>query len=184
MIIGLEKGIVKLLPHNPEWAALFKKEKARIEAAVGPHIIDIQHVGSTAVPDIPAKPIIDIGVAVRNFEKAAVCIDPIVQLGYDYRGENGIARRHYFRKVIQNCPGSPRTHHLHMNEIDGPDWQNQILFRDYLRQHPETAAEYARLKTNLARRYPTDRDAYLEGKASFIETVLQLAKGTNNPDLT
>jgi GrpB-like predicted nucleotidyltransferase (UPF0157 family) len=169
-MIGLEPGIVRLEAHQEEWAGLFEEEKARIEAAVGPYILDIQHVGSTSIPGIPAKPILDIGVAVRNFEEAAVCIEPLIQLGYTYRGENGIPRRHHFHK------GIPRTHHLHMNEIDSADWQNQILFRDYLRQHPETAAEYARLKTELAQRYPADRDAYLSGKAPFIEKVLHLAR--------
>ncbi len=176
-IIGLEKGIVRIVPHQPAWASLFEEEKARIETAVGPHILDIQHVGSTAIPGIPAKPIIDIGVAVRDFEEAAVCIAPIVQLGYTYRGENGIPRRHYFRKGddIQ-----PRTHHIHINEIDGPDWKNQVDFRDYLRQHPETAAQYAQLKTSLAQRHPTDRLAYLYGKAAFIENVLRLARQQTN----
>ena len=171
--IGLEKGIVRLSPHQPLWASLFEEEKARIITAVGPHILDIQHVGSTAIPGIPAKPIIDIGVAVRNFEEAAVCIEPIVQLGYTYRGENGIPRRHYFRK---GNDVQPRTHHIHINEIDGLDWKNQIDFRDYLRQHPETAVQYAQLKTDLAQRYPTDRLAYLYGKAPFIENVLRLAR--------
>jgi GrpB-like predicted nucleotidyltransferase (UPF0157 family) len=178
-IIGLKKGIVRLEPHNEEWTLLFEEERARIETAVGPYILDIQHVGSTAIPGIPAKPIIDINVAVRNFEEAAVCIDPLVQLGYVYRGENGIPRRHYFHKGSPGSPGSPdspHTHHLHMDEISGPAWQNQILFRDYLRQHPETAAQYARLKTELAQRYPTDRNVYLDGKAPFIEKVLRLAR--------
>lgn len=169
-MIGLEKDVVRLVPYQEAWARLFEEEKAWIESAVGLYILDIQHVGSTSIPAIPAKPIIDIGVAVHNFEEAAVCIDPIVQLGYIYRGENGIPRRHYFRK------GSPRTHHLHMNEIDGPDWQNQILFRDYLRQHPEVAAEYGRLKIKLAQQHRTDREAYLYGKAPFIENVLQLTR--------
>ncbi|MFZ0547164.1 MAG: GrpB family protein, partial [Candidatus Promineifilaceae bacterium] len=72
--------------------------------------------------------------------------------------------------------GSPRTHPLHMNEIDGPDWENQMLFRDYLRQHPEVAGEYGRLKTELAKRFPNDRDRYLYEKGPFIELVLDLAR--------
>lgn len=176
-MLGLEPNTVRLLPHQEEWAKLFEEEKARIIEAIGPYILDIQHVGSTAIPGIPAKPIIDIGVAVRNFEEAAVCINPIVQLGYVYRGENGIPRRHYFRK------GSPiRSHHLHINEITGPDWQNQILFRDYLRRHPEAAAEYGRLKTNLAQELLNDRDAYLAAKAPFIENILRLARNNSRQD--
>jgi GrpB-like predicted nucleotidyltransferase (UPF0157 family) len=173
-MIGLEKGVVRLVPHEAEWARIFEEEKARIEAAIGPYILDIQHVGSTSIAGIPAKPIIDIGVAVWNFEEAAVCIEPIIHLGYVYRGENGIPRRHYFRK---SNDGNIRTHHLHMNEIDGSDWENQILFRDYLRQHPETAAEYARLKMRVAQEHPGNREAYLAGKGPFIEKVLRLARG-------
>ena len=138
-------------------------------AAVGYHILDIQHVGSTAIPGIPAKPIIDIAIAVANFEAAHVCIAPIEQLGYLYRGEYGLPRRHYFVK------GNPRTHHLHMNEMNSQDWQNQILFRDYLRQHPEMAQAYAALKTRLAGQYQQDRERYLQEKAPFIEEVLRLA---------
>lgn len=169
-MIGLEKDHVRLLPHQEIWAELFEEEKAQLEAAIGPYILDIQHVGSTSIPGIPAKPIIDIGVAVRNFEEAAVCIEPIVQLGYVYRGENGIPRRHYFRK------GNPCTHHLHMNEITGVDWQNQILFRDFLRINPEVASEYGRLKSKLAKRHKSDREGYLQAKAPFIENVLRIAK--------
>lgn len=170
MVIGLESGIVRLSPYREEWARLFAEEKRRLEKAVGQYVLDIQHVGSTSIPGLPAKQIIDIGVAVRNFEEAAVCIMPIEELGYEYVGENGIPRRHYFRK------GDPRTHHLHMNEIGGPDWQNQILFRNYLRRHPEAREEYANLKMRLAQQYPTDRDAYLAGKDPFITRILQLAQ--------
>lgn len=171
--IGLEQGAVRLMSHQPVWAKLFEEEKARIEAGIGPYVLDIQHVGSTSIPGIPAKPIIDIGVAVRNFEEAAVCIDPLIALGYTYRGENGIPRRHYFRKGDEE---ETRTHHLHINEIDGPDWKNQILFRDYLRTHPETAERYAEIKRDLALQYPDDRLGYLYGKAPFIEKVLELAR--------
>ena len=172
-VIGLERGIVRLTPYQPAWAEMFEIERERLEAAIGPFVLDIQHVGSTSIPGIPAKPIIDIGVAVRNFEEAAICIDPVVALGYTYRGENGIPRRHYFRKGNEE---EVRTHHVHINEIDGPDWENQILFRDYLRAHPETAEQYAKIKRDLAQRYPKDRIAYLYGKAPFIEHILELAR--------
>jgi GrpB-like predicted nucleotidyltransferase (UPF0157 family) len=170
-MIGLEPGVVRLVPHDESWQRLFEEERERLETAVGEFVLDIQHVGSTSIPGIPAKPIIDMGVAVRNWEEAAVCIVPIEQLGYVYRGENGIPRRHFFGK------GDPRSYNLHMNEVGSRDWQNQILFRDYLRQHPETAAEYAALKMRLARQYERNRDSYLAEKAPFIEEVLRLARG-------
>jgi GrpB-like predicted nucleotidyltransferase (UPF0157 family) len=169
-IIGLERGIVKLALYTTEWQRLFEEEKARIQAAIGHWTLDIQHVGSTSIPGVVAKPILDIGVAVENFEEASVCIEPLEQLGYEYCGENGIPRRHFF------VMGDPRTHHLHVNEIHSRDWENQVFFRDYLILHPDFAEEYTALKLRLAERFPTDRDAYLEGKAPFIERVLRLAR--------
>lgn len=169
-MIGLEAGAVKISPYREEWHSLFLEEKRRLQAVIGEFVLDIQHVGSTSIPGMPAKPIIDLGVAVENFERAAVCIEPLEGLGYVYRGENGIPRRHYFSK------GDPRTHHLHMNEISSLDWENHILFRDFLIDHPELAGEYARLKMELAGRFPLDREAYLDGKGPFIERVLRLAR--------
>mgnify|MGYP001095876825 CR=1 FL=1 len=109
-MIGLEERTVKLAPYATEWKRLFEKEKALLQAAIGNHVLDIQHVGSTAIPGMIAKPLIDIGVAVESFEEATVCIQPVERLGYEYRGEYGIPRRHFFVK------GDPRTHHIHMNE--------------------------------------------------------------------
>jgi GrpB-like predicted nucleotidyltransferase (UPF0157 family) len=170
VLIGLERGVVRLAPYTEEWKRLFEDERSVLRAAIGQYVLDIQHVGSTSIPGMVAKPIIDIGIAVASFEEAKVCILPIEQLGYEYRGEHGIPRRHYFIK------GDPRTHHVHINEIDSRDWENQVLFRDYLIQRPEFAEEYAALKAELAQRYPTDRDAYLDGKAFFINRVLELAR--------
>jgi GrpB-like predicted nucleotidyltransferase (UPF0157 family) len=168
--MGLEKGTVRLIPFTMEWERLFIEEKIRLLAAVGKYVFDIQHVGSTSIPGMAAKPIIDIAIAVKNFEEASVCIKPIEKLGYEYKGENGIPRRHFFAK------GNPRTHHVHMNEIGSRDWNDQIIFRDYLTQHREIAKEYAELKIEFAKRYPTDRQSYLDSKAPFIERVLQLAR--------
>ncbi len=169
-MIGLERGIVKLVPYTAEWKRLFEQEKARLQAAIGDYVLDIQHVGSTSIPGMIAKPIIDIGIAVRNFEQATVCIEPMVQLGYEYRGEHGVPRRHLF------VQGDPRTHHVHMNEAHGKNWEALVLFRDYMIQHPEMAQEYAKLKQELAQQFPTDRPAYLEKKSGLIERVLQSAR--------
>jgi len=87
-MISLKRGIVELVPYTAEWRRLFEEEKARLQAAIGQYVLDVQHVGSTAIPGLIAKPIIDIGIAVRDFE-ARVCIGPIGQLGYEYRGEQG-----------------------------------------------------------------------------------------------
>jgi GrpB-like predicted nucleotidyltransferase (UPF0157 family) len=169
-MVGLERGTVKLNPFTNEWERLFSEEKSRLQAAIGKYVLDIQHVGSTSIPGIVAKPIIDIAIAVKNFEKASVCIKSIEQLGYEYKGENGIPRRHFFAK------GNPRTHHIHMNELGSREWNDQISFRNYLTLHLEVAKEYAELKMELARQYPTDRQAYLDNKDPFIERVIQLTR--------
>jgi GrpB-like predicted nucleotidyltransferase (UPF0157 family)/protein associated with RNAse G/E len=167
--IGLAKGTVQLQPYTPVWADLYRAEEAQLRAHIGQYVLDIQHVGSTSIPGIPAKPIIDIGVGVANFEEAAVCIAPLQQLGYGYMGEFGIPRRHYFVK------GEPRTYHLHMNEVHSSDWQQQIAFRDYLRSYAAVAQAYAELKLRLAQQFPTDRLAYTEQKSGFIFNVLRKA---------
>lgn len=164
--IGLESDRVKLAPYSVEWPALFAAEKARLYGAIGPHVIDIQHTGSTSIPGMPAKPIIDITIAVADFEVAVVCVALMQALGYEYMGENGIPRRHFFHL------GEPRTHHVHMVEAMSDEWRKMTGFRDYLIARPETAAEYAALKRDLARQFPNDRDAYLYGKAPFIERIL------------
>ena len=88
-MVGLERGTVKLNPFTNEWERLFSEEKSRLQAAIGKYVLDIQHVGSTSIPGMVAKPIIDIAIAVKNFEKASICIKAIEQLGYEYKGENG-----------------------------------------------------------------------------------------------
>ncbi len=169
-VLGLPRGTVRLRPYSADWPRLFEAERARLQAAIGWYVLDIQHIGSTSVPGLAAKPILDIGVAVTNFEAAAVCIESLVALGYEYLGELGIPRRHYFVK------GAPRTHHLHMNEITSDDWQRTIAFRDYLRRHPEAAQEYADLKHALTVCFPEDREAYTNAKSGFIARILQQAQ--------
>ncbi|MCX5973389.1 MAG: GrpB family protein [Coprothermobacterota bacterium] len=169
-MIGLERSTVRLIPYTKEWERLFEEENSRLQAVVGKYVLDIQHVGSTSIPGMVAKPIIDIGIAVKDFEEAGVCIKPIEQLGYAYKGENGIPRRHYFTK------GNPGTHHVHVYEMSSRDWHDRLIFRDYLTQHPEIAKEYAELKMALAQRYPTDRPSNTDSKAPFVERVLRLAR--------
>jgi GrpB-like predicted nucleotidyltransferase (UPF0157 family) len=133
-----------LAPYDPAWPAAFEKERARLQAAIGAWAVDIQHVGSTSIPGIAAKPIIDIGVALRSFEDALYCISPLVELGYECLGEYGIPRRIYFRKRTDTpIPGQVhnngigRTHQVHMYERTHEQFLGHIAFRDYLRAHPE-----------------------------------------------
>ena len=167
--LGLKRCELHLSPYRDEWPLLFESEKKIIEAVVGDHVSDIQHVGSTAIVGMPAKPILDIAITEEDFEKARVCIDPLVALGYTFRGENGIPRRHYFQK------GEPCTHHVHMVEKTSDEWAKLIRFRDLLRADRSTAADYRRLKLDLWERLPGDRKAYQASKAAFIEEVIRRA---------
>lgn len=173
---GLTAGTVEVHPYSAEWPLLFEAEASRIRSAIGADILDIQHIGSTSVPGLAAKPIIDIGIAVRDFEEAACCVEPLVALGYRYRGELGIPRRHYFQR------GEPRMYQVHMNERTSADWRQTMAFRDYLRAHPEAAAEYAELKMHLALQFPTDLPAYSAGKDAFIKQLLHQALGRTAGD--
>lgn len=167
--LGLENDTVRLAAYQPDWEKAFLEEQARLHETLGSAVLDIQHIGSTAVPGLSAKPTLDIGVAVRDFDEAFATVRPLEALGYRYRGEYGIARRHYFVK------GTPGTHHLHMLEERSLEWRNHLCFRDHLRAHPEAAAAYQTLKTQLARAFPKDREAYTEGKHDFIRAILNRA---------
>lgn len=145
MILGLASGQVLLVRAHEAWAAAYQLERAEIMAALGSNIVDIEHVGSTSIPDVPAKPILDILVGVGDFDEAAACVAPMIVIGYSYRGENRIPRRHYFVK------GDPRTHHVHMVEVGSDNWTN-LSFRDLLRRRPDVAREYSREKVRLAQR--------------------------------
>ena len=165
-VLGLEHGSLRLVPYCDDWPQLYEIERQRIAAAIGSYVLDIQHIGSTAIPGMVAKPILDIAVAVASFEEAVVCIAPLAALGYLYRGENGLPRRHYFDK------GEPlTTHHLHMWERDTEEWARHIRFRDRLRADPALAAEYAALKLRLWAEHPGDRNAYQDGKEVFCARV-------------
>ncbi|MGB8510694.1 MAG: GrpB family protein [Pyrinomonadaceae bacterium] len=159
------------MPHSEGWHDLFAEEEGRLRVAIGEYVLAIEHVGSTVICGLSAKPIIDIAVAVREIADAEKCVIPLERIGYEYRGEQGIPGRHFFGK------GGPRTHHLHLVESGSDLWLSHLLFRDYLLQHRETAEKYEELKRELAEKYKGDREAYTEGKASFIEKVLKAAGG-------
>ena len=165
-MLGLKKGIVKLVPHEEEWHQLFADEKARLQDVVGEIILAIEHIGSTSICGISAKPVLDIAVAIEKYSDGDKCVAPLEDLGYEYRGAHGIAERRYFVR------GAPRTHHLHMLEVKSDAWRGHLLFRDCLRRNSMIAAEYDNLKKNLALTYAKDRVAYLAGKTEFIENVL------------
>ncbi|WP_333366949.1 GrpB family protein [Microcoleus sp. AT3-D2] len=141
-------------------------------------ITRVEHFGSTAVPGLAAKPIIDLLVGVRSLAKAKqVTVSQLETLGYAYWFDNPDRQRMFFVKGLP--PNSPRTHHIHMVEPDSVLWE-RLLFRDYLCQHSDEVARYAQLKYDLAQRFSTDREAYTSSKAEYIESVMQKARQQPN----
>ena len=143
-------------------------------AALGAWAEAVEHIGSTAIPGLDAKPVIDLLVGLRSMGDAGRCIRPLEELGYEYRGEAGVPGRLFSREFRKG----QRAHHLHLAVLGGAFWNEHLLFRDYLQAHPRTANEYARLKRALAARYRSDREAYAAAKADFVRGVLEKAKGS------
>jgi len=173
-ILGLQKDIVKLSPYRKEWPKIYKEEEKLLREAAGSFVIDIQHVGSTSVPGLVSKPIIDIAVAVKDLKEGEKCIAPITNLGYEYKLDKvtDSTIHHYFSKGGYYN----RTHHIHLEEWKSKIWYNHILFRDYLRMHNDIMNEYAELKIKLAEKFPFDRVSYRAGKDKFIEPIIERAK--------
>jgi len=171
-ILGCERTGVKLIPHQAAWAELLRQEAERLRAALGDQVVRIEHAGSTSVPGLDAKPILDIVVAVRDMTEVAAFEQALRPLGYVHQVENDQPGRLYFPKRL---PDDRSTHHLNITELGTECWLTHVAFRDYLRDHPESREEYRKLKLDLGRRHSTDRAAYQEGKRAFIERVLALA---------
>lgn len=165
-----ERAPVRIVEYNPEWPALYEKEKVLILRAVGGWVVAIEHVGSTAVPGLAAKPTIDIMVGLRRLQDASFCLEPLRAIDYEYvpEYEASIPDRRYFHK---GPPGN-RTHHLHVVEFGGVFWGKHLMFRDFLRRDPEKARAYAQLKRDWALRFGRDREGYTDAKTSFIESTL------------
>ncbi len=163
---------VEIVDYDPAWPDMFERESARIAVALGDALLGIEHVGSTAVPGLGAKPIIDIMAGIRRFADGERCVGPLERLGYVYKGELDIPGRHYFSKPRTG----KRTHQIHMVELGGDFWRRHILFRDYLREDPRAAKAYHELKLRLAERHRNDRYAYTEAKSEFIEAALTKAR--------
>lgn len=161
---------VELRPHSPLWAWLFRIEWIKLQFTLSGHILGIQHVGSTAIPGLIAKPIIDISIAVADYEQAFRLVDLIELLGYKYRGENSDLREYYFIK------GRPVRYNLYVTEPRCEKWRDRTLFRDYVTRHPDVARAYADLKRQLALQYPADIRAYQDAKLAFVQQVVQMAR--------
>lgn len=170
--MGLKRTDVALSEPTNEWREEFEKQREVLKNIFKEDLVDIQHVGSTAIPGLKAKPIVDIAVAVNDLEDVLKYVDELAKEGYEFRGNAGVEGRYFFAK------GDPenRTHYLHTEPIDSSNWETHIFFRDYLIEHPELIKEYEDLKVELAEKYPEERSKYTAGKNDFITGVLEKAR--------
>lgn len=161
-----------VVPHNPEWTSRFTREVAALQAALMPLDVTFHHIGSTAIPGIRAKPIVDLLGETNDLEAIDARSDTFRHLGYEIMGEYGIEQRRYFRKF--NGDGV-RTHHVHIFEMGSPHAVRHLAFRDYLRAHSECAAAYSELKARLSASDNLSWDDYVDGKSPFIRATEQAA---------
>lgn len=162
---------IVVVDYDPLWPLLFRKEADAISRILGDNLVLIHHIGSTSVPFLAAKPIIDIMPVVKDLSGVDAVSGEFVKLGYEYLGEFGIKGRRYLRKG-----GQERTHQIHIFQMeDDTNILRHLAFRDYLRSHRDVAMEYAALKKDLAARFPYDIDGYCDGKDAFVKRIENLA---------
>ena len=161
---------ITVVPYQVEWKDLYKEEAEQLRSIYQSEMIDIHHIGSTAVEGLQAKPIIDLMPVVKDIEKIDPFNEAMKQLGYQAKGENGIDGRRHFQKG-----GDQRTHHVHIFEQSNPEIERHLAFRDYLRAHPAVAQKYGELKAGLAQQYPYEIASYAQGKAKLITETLEKA---------
>lgn len=159
---------VLVVPYDPNWPTAFEQAATELRAAMGSRLVAVEHIGSTAVPGLCAKPIIDLLAIVDDLDALDSRSEAMRALGYEVLGEFGIPGRRYYRR--DNRDGE-RTHHVHAFRCDASAVLRHLAFRDYLRAHPEVARTYADLKRALAGAHPDDIHAYMDGKDGFIQRV-------------
>ncbi|MGV3710844.1 MAG: GrpB family protein [Gemmatimonas sp.] len=158
---------VRVVDYDPQWLSDFATVRDRVWPALADVAIAVEHVGSTSVPALAAKPIIDIDVVVPD-HRVAAAIDALASIGYVHRGDLGIPQREAFRP-----PAGLPTHHLYLCPASSPALANHLAVRNFLRSHPESVREYSTLKKRLASEFAHDIDGYIEGKTSFLITILR-----------
>jgi GrpB-like predicted nucleotidyltransferase (UPF0157 family) len=162
-------GILRLVPYDPAWPARFAAEAERVGEALGKHAIAIEHVGSTAVPGLGGKPVLDLAVAVEGEAAADACVLPLEALGYQYRGPYGEdPRRRYYVRDDE----AKRVAQIHLYILPAPAWHEHLAFRDALRADPALAAAYLAEKWRVAAEVGWDKSAYSVSKGAFVERVL------------
>jgi len=166
-----DKRRVGIVSYNPNWKEIYKEESKKIKNVLSDIIIDIHHIGSTAIPGIKAKPVIDILVEVKDIEAVDRYNNKMEELGYEVMGEYGIPKRRFFRKG-----GNNRTHHIHIFQVGNEEIERHINFKEYLIAHPDKVREYSKLKEKLTNKYTYDVENYTNGKSDFIKEIDRKAK--------
>ena len=164
---------LEISPSSPMWPATFEIERDRLHRIFGADAVLIEHIGSTAVPNLPAKPIIDILLGTPDIAVIERHIPELVAEGYRYVPEMDRAQQ---RRFLVKPDGHPGYFHLHGVVVDSPYWRDHLRFRDALRRDPALADEFGKLKKRILVRYPTDRSVYNDAKSTFIRTVLEKAR--------
>ncbi len=169
--------------YDPRWPAIFEEEKARIIEAIGEWLTDIQHVGSTSVPGLASKPIVDIMPGLKSLDDTPRVVAGMESLGYRYipEYEDQLPERRYFHRPFGSEHWHNRLFHVHAVQTTSEFWRRHLAFRDYLRTHPEASAEYAALKRRLATEYGTDREGYTEAKTEFIRGIEEKVAAATSP---
>ena len=173
MNIGLKTGVVKLLPHQAEWETNAEETIMLMKTILGDTCIDIQHVGSTSIKHICAKPIIDIAIAVNELADILPYNDVLSKNGIFYRKEETTGQLLYLMGDLEN---EIKTHHIHVVKYNSVNWQNYLNFRDFLNAFPEKARLYNELKQELAKKYASERKLYTDGKSELIKALLKEAE--------
>ena len=170
--LGLQRGKVLLEPYNPEWQKLFEAEKSAFQEVLGNKFIAAEHVGSTAIPDLKAKPILDLMLAIPNLNVWEWIKEPLKKLGYEFRRDFRQEQGHI---LFVKGPEENRTHYLKITELNSDFWTEHILFRDYLVNNPQYREEYQNLKEKLFGAHAGNREPYTKGKEEFVRKILKLA---------
>ena len=170
-MVGLKRGSVTLESHRPEWRQQYEKEVERLESIAGDRLSGYEHIGSTAIEGLAAKPIIDLLAVVDDLSDVRATLVPVLENhGYEHRPDDVRGRL-----FLAKGPRTSRTHYLSLTERNSDFHAEKLAFRDYLRENPGAAAEYESLKRELAENHPHDRDSYTERKGAFVERILETA---------
>ena len=167
---------ILIIDYDPRWPHWFEQESANLRTTLTKDLIlRVEHIGSTAIPGMAAKPVIDMLVEIPAFDRAqAIAIPSLQAKGYEYIWRSDRPPGHMMF-IKRSSPNGPRTHHLHMAPTGHKLWE-RLHFRDYLRANPEEAHRYAQLKRDLANRFPTDREAYTHGKSAYVKRITAKAQ--------